>query len=351
MKTMLDSLVTPLSKVVAGIDLTEPEAEACFGHIMSGNAEPVRVGALLASMQAKGPSPTEIAGGVRALRASMVAVAAPPDVVDTCGTGGGRVTTFNISTAAALVSAAAGVRVAKHGNRSFTSKSGSADVLEALGVPLELSPEGAARVLSAAGIVFMFAPRFHPAMKHVGPVRRTLGTPTPMNLLGPLTNPARARRQVVGVADAELLSLIAEALLALGHDAAMVVHGEPGMDEISPCGPTSVVELKDGALSSYEVTPDSLGVQSVDPATLAGGDPTENAERIKAVLEGERSPARTAVVVNAAAAVYLADRAISLADGVRVAEHAIDSGGARAVLDRLVAATRAEAAALRPTVG
>ncbi|MGH7446012.1 MAG: anthranilate phosphoribosyltransferase, partial [Longimicrobiales bacterium] len=220
------------------------EAEAAFGVIMQGRATPVQIAALLVALRSRRESPQEVAGGVRALRSAMIPVPAsnPDQLVDTCGTGGGAVTTFNISTAAAFVAAGAGVRIAKHGNRSFSSRCGSADILEALDVAIELSPDGMADVLERAGLVFMFAPLLHPAMRHVAPVRRELRMPTIMNVLGPLTNPAGARRQVVGVSDPGLLELIAAALLELGHLRAMVVHGEPGMDELSPIGTTRVLD-------------------------------------------------------------------------------------------------------------
>ena len=342
------SLVPLLAKVVDGGDLTASEAARAFGHIVSGLESPVRTGALLAALQTKGLAPSEVAGGVEALRGAMIPVESPDPgaLVDTCGTGGGSVSTFNISTASALVVAAAGVPVAKHGNRSFTSKCGSADVLEALGVSVDLTPEGMSRVLGEAGIVFMFAPLLHPAMRHVVPVRRDLGITTIMNLLGPLTNPARARRQVVGVADPAFLDLVVRALTELGHDRALVVHGEPGLDELSPCGPTRVAELRDGRVSSYEVSPEELGLAPVAPEALAGGEPDENAAVVRAVLAGdERGAARTAVLINAAAAFQVAGRSDSLADGVAAAAKSIDSGAAATALDRLIRASRRAAAA------
>lgn len=342
------SLVPLLAKVVEGEDLTATEAARAFGHIVSGLESPVRTGGLLAALQTKGLAPSEVAGGVEALRGAMIPVESPDPgaLVDTCGTGGGSVSTFNISTASALVVAAAGVPVAKHGNRSFTSKCGSADVLEALGVAVDLTPGGMSRVLDEAGIVFMFAPLLHPAMRHVVPVRRDLGITTIMNLLGPLTNPARARRQVVGVADPAFIDLVVRALTELGHDRALVVHGEPGLDELSPCGPTHVAELRDGSVSSYEVTPEGLGLEAVAPKELAGGEPQENAAVVRAVLAGDEvGAARTAVLINAAAAFQVAGRTDSLADGVGAAAESIDSGAAAAALDRLIRASRRAAAA------
>ncbi|MDE2676961.1 MAG: anthranilate phosphoribosyltransferase [Gemmatimonadota bacterium] len=339
------NLAPLLAKVVGGEDLSVGEAAAAFGHVVSGDASPIGTGALLAALQTKGLAPSEVAGGVEALRGAMIPVQASErsTLVDTCGTGGGEVSTFNISTAAALVVAAGGVRVAKHGNRSFTSKCGSADVLEALGVAVELTPAAMAAVLAEAGIVFMFAPLLHPAMRHVAPVRRDLGITTIMNLLGPITNPAGARRQVVGVADPAFLELVVRALAELGHERALVVHGEPGLDELSPCGPTRVAELREGVVSTWQVTPGELGLDEVRPRELAGGEPEENAAVVRAVLAGDRGAARTAVLINAAAAYYVAGRAGSLEEGVRAAEQAIDSGAAAAVLEKLVSASRTAA--------
>lgn len=321
--------------------LSAAEAEAAFGEVMEGRATPVQMAALLVAIRVRGAVPQEVAGGVRALRSAMVSV--PVDaagLVDTCGTGGGALTTFNISTAAALLAAGAGVRVAKHGNRSFTSKCGSADVLEALGVRLELSPDEEARVLERTGIVFMFAPLHHPAMKHVGPIRRELGMATIMNVLGPLANPARARRQVVGVSDPALLELIAGALAELGHDRALVVHGQPGLDELSPVGTTEVIEVSGGALERRTFDPVAeLGWERFDAAGLAGGDREENAAKVEGVLRGTvGGVARAAVTLNAGAAIYLAERAPTLADGVRAAEAALEAGHGWAKLRELRAA-------------
>ncbi|HSG47338.1 MAG TPA: anthranilate phosphoribosyltransferase [Longimicrobiales bacterium] len=331
-----------IRRVTQGEHLTVAEAEAAFDTFMDGTATPVLMAALLAGLRTKDVVATEVAGGVRALQKAMIQVPAeaPDTLVDTAGTGGGNVTTFNISTAAALVAAGAGVRLAKHGNRSYSSRSGSADVLEALGVRIDLTPERMGEVLAETGIVFMFAPLLHPAMRYVGPVRRELRIPTIMNLLGPLTNPAGARRQVVGVADPHLVPLVVQTLAELGHHRALVVHGFPGMDELSPLGPTRVAELGAGGVSEYEVTPEALGV-AVHPAEgLAGGEPEDNARKILEVLEGkDRTAGRAAVVLNAAAAVYVAEGARNLAEGVRAAEEALDSGAARDTLEALKAAT------------
>ncbi len=260
----------------------------------------------------------------------------PSRLVDTAGTGGGSVTTFNISTAAALVAAGAGVRLAKHGNRSFSSRSGSADVLEALGVRIELTPQRMGEILEEVGIVFMFAPLLHPAMRHVGPVRRELGMPTLMNLLGPLTNPAGARRQVVGVSDPELVPLVVESLRELGHVRAMVVHGYPGLDEISPLGPTRVSELEAGEIRSYELEPGALGLPLHTADGLEGGEPEDNARRIREVLSGEdQGVARVAVLLNAAAAIYVGDAVGSLPEALSAARESLDSGAAADILESL----------------
>ncbi len=336
-----------IARVASRHDLDVDEAEVAFDTIMQGRASVVQIAALLAALRVKGETPAEVAGGVRAMRHAMVPVPIPDaaELVDTCGTGGGALTTFNISTAAALVAAGAGVRIAKHGNRSFTSRCGSADVLTALDVVIELSPEGMAEVFEAAGIVFMFAPLLHPAMRHVGPVRRELGSPTIMNVLGPLTNPASARRQVVGVSHPELLELIAGALHTLGHDRALVVHGEPGLDELSPIGRTDVLELRDGALRRFTLEPAGFGWPPAGPEELAGGDPAHNARTVLDVLHGKRQgAARAAVTLNAGAAIYLAGRAPSLEDGVAEAERALDAGASLDALARLRNASKKVAA-------
>ena len=333
-----------LVRLASERSLTVEEAEAAFTEVMEGNASDVQIAALLVGIRSRGAVAAEVAGGVRALRRAMVPVEPLSDeiLIDTCGTGGGGITTFNISTAAALVAAGGGARVAKHGNRSFTSRCGSADVLEALGVELDLTPEREAQILEEAGIVFMFAPLHHPAMRHVGAVRRELAMPTIMNVLGPLTNPAGARRQIVGVADRQLLDLVAEALQMLGHERALVVHGAPGMDELSPLGVTEVVELRDGELSRWDFDPvEELGWDRHQPDELAGGEREDNAAIVVEVLSGRmRGGARAAVVLNAAAALYVAGRADSIPEGVTLAESVLDSGQALARLERLRAASQ-----------
>ncbi len=336
------TLAELVALAVEGQDLSASQAEAAFGVLMRGEASAALAAALLVALRAKGEAPAEVAGGVRALRGAMVSlpVSSADDLIDTSGTGGGALTTFNISTSAALVAAGAGVRVAKHGNRSFTSRCGSADVLECLGVAIEATPEDMARVLDEAGIVFMFAPLMHPAMRHVGPVRRELGTFTIMNLLGQLTNPARVRRQVVGVSDPTLLDLVAAALQQLGHERALVAHGEPGLDELSPLGRTDIREVDASGIRAYEVSPEEFGWRGLRAEELAGGEPEENARIVEGVLRGRGTPAQTAAVaLNAGAALYVAGRAPTLLEAVTEARRAIADGAGMDALERLRAAS------------
>ena len=330
-----------LETVADAEDLSAGQAEVAFDSFMDGSATEIQMAGLLVGLRAKGLSPSEVAGGVRALRKAMIPVtsADPNSLVDTAGTGGGSVTTFNISTAAAFVVAGAGAPVAKHGNRSFTSRSGSADVLEALGVRIDLNADQMASVLEEAGIVFMFAPLLHPAMRHVGPVRRGLGIRTVMNVLGPLTNPAGARRQVIGVADESLLDLLPHALRELGHLKALVVHGAPGIDEVSPMGSTRVAELSGGEVRQYVLDLAEVGIEPVEAAGLAGGEPDENAAIVERVLKGEGGAPRSAVVVNAAAAILVADLAEGWPAACLLAETVLDRGDAAAALERLRSAT------------
>ena len=326
-----------IRRVLSGDRLDAAEAEAAFDRFMSGEATQAQMAALLTALRMRGETPAEVAGGVRALRKAMIPLDLRHDRgIDTCGTGGGTLTTFNISTAASIVAIAGGVRIAKHGNRSFTSRCGSADVLEMLGVPIQLSPQDGKRMFEETGFVFMFAPAHHPAMRHVAPVRAALGVTTIMNLLGPLANPAGVRRQVVGVAHPDLQRLVADALVELGHERALVVHGEPGMDELSPLGPTRVFQVEAGTLSEFEVRPADFGWPDYRAADLAGGEPAENAERVKRVVSGlEDGAGRAAVVLNAAAAFWAAGEVDTLAGGVAAAERAIDSGAAAARLESL----------------
>jgi anthranilate phosphoribosyltransferase len=333
-----DALQSAVRRLAFGESLSAAESSAAFALIMAGEATAAQVAALLMALRVKGETPDEVAGAARALRGAMVPIEAEDrdKLVDTCGTGGGAVTTFNISTAAALLAAGAGVRIAKHGNRSFTSKSGSADVLEALGVPLDATAEVMEGVLRRAGIVFMFAPTLHPAMRHVGPVRRELGIPTVMNIVGPLANPAGAGRQVVGVADRNRMPLLAGALAALGSTHALVVYGEPGMDEVSPMGPTHVAEVRGGAVKEWVIDPKELGFKVVAQSDLVGGDPGANAKIIESVLAGEGpAGARAAVLLNAAAAIYVSGIVATLGDAVARAREALDSGAGQRALDRL----------------
>jgi anthranilate phosphoribosyltransferase len=338
-----EALRDALRALAQGRSLSVSEVRAAFGDIMRGDATPSMTAGLLMGLRVRGETPDELAGAVHALRDAMIALPCddPSTLVDTCGTGGGTFTTFNISTAAAFVAAAAGVRVAKHGNRSYTSRCGSADVLEALGVPLEVPVETMASVLARSGIVFMFAPRMHPAMRHVGPVRRELGVATIMNLVGPLANPARAARQVIGVGDADRLPLVAEAARALGFSRALVVHGEPGLDEISPLGPTAVYEVRDDAITRWTIRPAEYGLAGGEAAHLACGDPAENARIIRDVLGACASTgARSAVALNAAAAIYVAGLDDTYASAVTRATATLDSGAGLTALDRMVAAYR-----------
>jgi anthranilate phosphoribosyltransferase len=333
-----NALQGAIQKLAFHEPLTAEEAEAAFNIVMQGQATAVQVAALLSALRATGESPEVVAGVVRALRSAMVSLAAddPDALVDTCGTGGGAVPTFNISTAAAIVAAGAGVRIAKHGNRSFTSRSGSADVLEALGVPIEVPVAVMEAALRDVGLVFMFAPLMHPAMRHVGPVRRELAIPTVMNIVGPLANPARAGRQVVGVADLERVPVLAGALSALGTIHALVVHGEPGLDEVSPLGPTHVIEVRNGSSNRWTIHPDEHGFKKIAPEDLAGSEPKENARIIEKILDGGGPKgARAAIVLNAAAAIYVSGRVGSYGEGVGAAAKAIDSGKAKSVLERL----------------
>ncbi len=322
--------------------LSQDASANAFREVMAGEGTPVLVAALLAALRAKGETADELAGAARAVREAMTRIDAhsPDTLVDTCGTGGGSVATFNISTAAALVVAGAGVRVAKHGNRSFTTKCGSADVLEALGVAIDIPATRMAAVLEAAGIVFMFAPTMHPAFRHVGPIRRELGIETLMNMVGPLANPAGAGRQVVGVSDPGRAELMAGALAALGTVHSLVVHGSPGMDEVSPLGPTAVIEVRGGVLSRWTIDPRELGFGEFDAADLAGAEPALNARVVEAAIRGSAAPgAQAAVLLNAAAALYIAGRATSLPAALDVARESVTSGGALDALDRLRAAT------------
>lgn len=333
-----------LHQIACGLPLDRETTAAAFAVLMGGEASPVQAAALLMGLRARGETADELAGAAQALRRSMLRLETehPDQLVDTCGTGGGRIGTLNISTAAAFIVAGAGVPVAKHGNRSFTSKSGSADVLEALGIKIALPPEAAARVLRLVGLTFLYAPTYHPAMRHVGPVRKELGVGTIMNLLGPLANPAGVLRQVVGVADGSKAPLVADALAALGATHALVLHAEIGMDEISPSGSSLVWEVEHGAVRRWQLAPARLGLECGDLDGLRGGEPAENAARIERLLSGDSSEAlRCAAVLNAAAALYVSGRGWSLEEAVGRAEESLASGAAASVMSRLRSAAPA----------
>ena len=329
-----------VDRLARGLDLAEADSEAVFTEIVGGSAPAPLVAELLLALRAKGESAAEIAGAVRALRGAMRRLAHPrPDqLVDTCGTGGGAVTTVNISTAAAFLAAGAGVTIAKHGNRSYTSRSGSADVLEALDIAIDLKPEHAARVLEAVRIAFLYAPSYHPAMRHVAPIRRQLAVPTVMNLVGPLANPASVRRQVVGVGDPARAAAMAGALARLGAIHALVLHAAIGMDEISPVGTTAIWEIKDGHIREWEFDPGETAMGTPSLAGLEGGEPHENAARMLDLLERPAAAAaalRSAVVLNAAAAIYVAGLAPTLHSAVDAAMNSLESGRARERLEAL----------------
>jgi anthranilate phosphoribosyltransferase len=332
-----------IAQLLDGRDLDAAAAKAAMDEIMSGEATAAQTAGFLVALSAKGETADEIAGCAEAMRAHVVPVTpVREDLVDTAGTGGDGARTLNISTAAALVAAAAGAAVAKHGNRAVSSASGSADVLEALGFDLELEPERIAQSIDELGFGFIFAPAHHPGFRHAAPVRRELGVRTVFNVLGPLTNPAGARAQVVGVYSPELAPVIADVLCRLGARRAFVVHGAAGIDELSPAGPNLVYEVEEGSVRSRMIDPADLGVERCAPEALRGGTPEENATAIRAVLGGEGGGHRDAVLLNAAGAIAAAGHAEDLAEGLAIARDAVDSGAAAKRLERLVAFTRAE---------
>jgi anthranilate phosphoribosyltransferase len=334
-------LTALLEKVVRHEDLTAEEAAAVMREVMEGRAAPAALAGLLAALAMKGERPAEIVGFAATMREQAVKLsAAAGEVFDTCGTGGDRAGTFNISSAAALVVAACGVKVAKHGNRSVSSRCGSADVFEQLGVNIAAAPAVVERTLHEAGIAFFFAPTFHPSMKHASSTRRELGIRTAFNLLGPLTNPAGASRQIVGVPRSELTELMARSLMLLGCRRAWVVHGADGIDEISTTGYTKVSECRDGTVRTFYVHPADFGVPKAAAADLRGGDAAENAAIIRRVLDGTPGPARDVVLLNAGAALFVAGEVDSVSEGIRRAARAVDSGDAGATLERLVRCSR-----------
>lgn len=334
-----------LSRLLEGRDLTRAEARQVTDEVMRGEATPAQIGGLLVALRMKGETAAEIAGCAEAMRVHALPVRAErDDLIDTAGTGGDGGGTLNISTAAALVAATAGAAVAKHGNRAVSSASGSADVLEALGFNLDLEPARIARSIDELGFGFLFAPAHHPAMRHAGPVRRDLAARTVFNVLGPLTNPAGARAQVVGVYAADLAETVARVLALLGARRALVVHGAGGIDELSPAGPNLVYEVEEGAVRAGSLDPLDLGIGRCEPGDLRGGTPGENADAVREIFAGERGPKRDAVLLNAAAALRVAGLGADLAEGLERAAEAVDSGAAIERLEALVSFTRAEEA-------
>lgn len=328
-----------LAKVADGAALDQSEAEAAFDVLMSGQAEPIESAAFLTALKVRGETPAELVGAARALRSRVLKVDAPADAIDTVGTGGDHSGTYNISTAVALVAAACGVPVAKHGNRAATSKSGAADVLAELGVNLDVTPETVARALKETNIGFLFAPNHHSAFKHVAEVRKQLGIRTIFNLMGPLCNPAGAKRQLVGVFARKWLMPMAEALALLGSERAWVVHGSDGLDEITTTGPTYAVELLDGKLRTFEIVPEDAGLKRAKPEDLKGGDAATNAAALRTLLHGRGGPYRDIVVLNTAAALIIAGKVTDLRSGADMALDAIVNGKAAKVLESLVAIT------------
>ena len=335
---MSDGFKPLLAKLVDGRVLSSDEARAFFAACLRGEPTPSQVAAAVTALRIRGETVDEIAAFATAMRDAALTLDHPYDVIDTCGTGGDGQHTYNVSTAAALVLAGAGVKVAKHGNRALSSKSGSSDVLAALGVNLQADQAQQLRALETAGIAFLFAPAYHGAMRHVGPVRAEIGFRTVFNLLGPLSNPASAKRQVMGVYDPRLLEPLAEVLGRLGAVHAWTVHGQ-GLDELTTTGPTEVAEWKDGAVRRFQVTPEDAGLPRADISALRGGDAEENADALRALLDGAPGAYRDIVLLNAAAALVVADRAADLAQGAALAAAVIDDGRAARALDALVAAT------------
>ena len=330
-----------IAKIADGKPLSVEEARTAFDIIMSGNATPSQIGAVLMGLRVRGETVDEITGAVMTMREKMTRVSAPADAIDIVGTGGDASGSYNVSTCAALVAAGAGLHIAKHGNRALSSKSGAADTLAALGVNIEASPDTISRCINDAGVGFMFAPAHHAAMRHVGPSRVELATRTIFNLLGPLSNPAGVKRQIVGVFAKQWVEPLAHVLNKLGSEAVWVTHGEGGLDEITPTGTTWVAELKDGKVTTFEIQPEDAGVQRRKLEELKGGDAEYNAKALRAVLCGEKNAFRDAAVMTAGAALLVAGKAKDLKQGTRMAEEAIDSGAAEKVLAKLVEVSNA----------
>jgi anthranilate phosphoribosyltransferase len=337
----MSDLKTIIAKAAEGAALSRAEAREAFSIIMSGEATPTQIGGLLMALRVRGETADEITGAVEIMREKMLRVEAPADAIDIVGTGGDASGSYNISTCAAFVAAGAGLKVAKHGNRALSSKSGAADVLGALGVKIDLPPERIAQCIAAAGLGFMFAPSHHVSMKHVGPSRVELGTRTIFNLLGPLSNPAGVSRQVTGVFSRAWVAPLAQVLKNLGSEACWICHGEGGFDEIVPTGTTWIAELKNGVITEFELTPEEVGLKRRAAADLKGGEAAGNAEALRDVLKGGRSAFRDAAVMTAGAALLVAGKAMTIKDGVRMAARAIDEGAALKALDTLVKVSNA----------
>ncbi len=340
---MIDSTFTirdALLQLAESHDLSEDEAAACMEELMTGAATPAQFGAYVTALRMKGETVAEIAGMARVMREKSSRIDIEGPLLDTCGTGGAAGASFNVSTCAAFVAAGAGARVAKHGNRAMTSKSGSADVLEALGAKIDLAPEQVRACIERAGIGFMFAQGFHPAMKHVAPYRREIGIRTVFNLLGPLTNPAGARRQVIGVPRLDLVEKMAHVLARLDCEHVLVVHGDDGCDEFSASGASTVAELRDGVVNTFRIQPEDVGLGRHDIGFLRGGTPQQNASELRLVLEGVPGPLRDFALLNAGAALVAWGAASDIAAGVGIATKSIDSGAAIAKLDAFIEATK-----------
>jgi anthranilate phosphoribosyltransferase len=330
-----------IGQIASGATLSRESAYEAFDSMMSGEVTPSQIGGLLMGLRVRGETVEEITGAVAAMRAKMLAVKAPENAIDVVGTGGDASGSFNISTCAAFIVAGAGVPVAKHGNRALSSRCGAADVLIALGVKVDIAPDTISACIRDAGIGFMFAPAHHPAMKHVGPTRVELGTRTIFNLLGPLSNPAGVKQHMVGVFSRQWIEPLAHVLKNLGSERAYVVHGSDGLDEITTAGPTAVAVLEGGTVRTFEIVPEDVGIARATPDALRGGDAKANAAALQAVLEGRKGAYRDIAVLNAAAALVVSAKAKTLAEGVKLAHQAIDSGKALGALDRLIAISNA----------
>jgi len=342
---MADEFKALIAKVATGASLTRQEAASAFDSMMSGEATPSQMGGLLMGLRVRGETVDEITGAVTTMRAKMLGVEAPPDAVDVVGTGGDASGSYNISTCAAFIVAGAGVPVAKHGNRALSSKSGAADALQALGVKIELNAEQVGACIRDAGIGFMFAPAHHPAMKNVGPTRVELGTRTIFNLLGPLSNPASVKRQMIGAFSRQWIEPMAQVLKNLGSECVWVVHGSDGLDEITTTGTTSVAALEGGKIRTFEIKPEDVGLPRAKPEALRGGDADHNARALLDVLKGKPGAFRDVAIFNAGAALVVAGKAKDLKEGARLAEKSVSSGEAEGRLDRLIAVSNAVEAA------